>query len=191
MDSNYLANPATFLVQVTFGLYALVVILRFLLQVVRADFYNPLSQFVVKLTSPLVTPLRRIIPSAGKLDLSSLLLAWLVKAIELLLVLWIGGRGLHFAAPLLLAIPELLSLIINVFLFATIILAILSWFAPSGYNPAIALLSSLTEPLLQPVRRLLPPAGGMDFSPMVLIIALMLLKMLLIPPIEHLIGQLL
>jgi len=191
MDSNYLANPATFLVQVIFGLYALIVILRFLLQVLRADFYNPLSQFVVKLTSPLLTPLRRIIPSAGGLDLSSLLLAWVVKALELFLVLWIGGRGLHVAAPLLLAIPELLTLVINIFLFSTIILAILSWFSPPGYNPATALLSSLTEPLLQPVRRLLPPVSGMDFSPMVLIIGLILLKMLVIPPIEHVIRQLL
>lgn len=191
MDSNYLANPATFLVQVIFGLYALIVILRFLLQVLRADFYNPLSQFVVKLTSPLLTPLRRIIPSAGGLDLSSLLLAWVVKALELFLVLWVGGRGLHVAAPLLLAIPELLTLVINIFLFSTIILAILSWFSPPGYNPATALLSSLTEPLLQPVRRLLPPVSGMDFSPMVLIIGLILLKMLVIPPIEHVIRQLL
>lgn len=191
MDNSYLANPATFLVQVVLGLYALVVTLRFLLQVLRADFYNPLSQFVVKLTSPLLKPLRRIIPSAGGLDLSSLLLAWMVKALELLLVLWIGGAGLHLAAPLLLAIPELLALIINIFLFSTVILAILSWFTPPGYNPATALLSSLTEPLLQPIRRLLPPVSGMDFSPMILIIGLILLKMLTIPPIEQLIRQLL
>jgi len=191
MDNSYLANPATFLVQVVLGLYALVVTLRFLLQVLRADFYNPLSQFVVKLTSPLLKPLRRIIPSAGGLDLSSLLLAWMVKALELLLVLWIGGAGLHLAAPLLLAIPELLALIINIFLFSTVILAILSWFTPPGYNPATALLSSLTEPLLQPIRRLLPPISGMDFSPMILIIGLILLKMLTIPPIEQLIRQLL
>lgn len=191
MDNSYFTNPLVFLVQVIFGLYALVVMLRFVLQLVRADFYNPVSQFVVKLTSPPLNPLRRVIPSIAGMDTASLLLAWLVKTLETFLVFWINGAGPQFAASALFAIPEVIGLLINIFLFATIILAILSWVSPGGHNPAAAVLDDLTRPLLRPLRSRLPMTGGLDFSPMLLILGLILLKMLLIPPVEALIRQLL
>lgn len=185
MDSTYFTNPLVFLVEVLFGLYLLIVMLRFLLQLFRADFYNPISQFIVKVTAPLLKPLRKIIPGFGGLDIASLVLAWLVKTVELVLVLAISGKGVLLLLPVLLAIPALVELTIHIFLFSILIVVILSWVAPGGYNPAIGLLQSLTEPLLRPVRRLIPALGGLDLSPMVVMIGLVLLKMLLIPPLQH------
>lgn len=191
MGDGYLSNPLIFLVQVAFGFYALVAMLRFLLQMVRADFYNPLSQFIVKVTSPVLNPLRRVVPPIGNKDTASLVLAWLVLAVELLLVFLIAGQGLQPLAALLLAIPELVELTINIFLYSTLIMVVISWINPGGYNPAIGVLHSLTEPLLGPARRLIPPIGGLDLSPMVVMIGLVLLKMLLIPPLKGLVATLL
>lgn len=189
MDSTYLTNPAVFLVQTLFGLYILVVMLRFLLQVTRADFYNPISQFVVKVTAPPLRVLRRFIPGVGGIDLASLVLAWLLKTLELMLVLLILGAGTSLLAAFLWAIPELVDLLFNVFLFAILIQVILSWVNPGGYNPAASLLYHFTEPLLGPARRLLPPIGGLDLSPMLVMIGLYLLKMLLIPLLKLLTGS--
>jgi len=191
MESTYFTNPLVFLVEVIFGLYALVVMLRFLLQWVRADFYNPLSQFIVKVTTPVLNPLRKIIPSIGGKDTASLVLAWLVLTLELLLVLAIAGQGFQPAAALLLAIPKLLQLTINIFLFSILIMVIISWINPGSYNPAIGVIHSLTEPLMRPARRVIPAIGGIDLSPMVVIIGLYLLEMLLIPPLEKLLLSLL
>lgn len=189
MGSNYLTNPLVFLVQTLFGLYILAVLLRFLLQLVRADFYNPISQFLVKVTSPPLRLLRRFLPGLGGIDLSSIVLAWGLKYIELLLILFISGITANFLGPLLWAIPELIELVINIFLFAILIQVILSWINPGSYNPASALLYSLTEPVLRPARNLLPPVSGLDLSPMLVMIGLVLLKMLLLPPLRVVTGS--
>ena len=191
MGAGYLAQPAIFLVKVLFGLYATLVVLRFLLQLTRADFYNPLSQFIVKATKPLLNPLRRVIPGVSGIDVASLVLAWFVLTLEQLAILALAGAGFQLAGAALLAIPELISLFINVFLFAILIQVIISWINPGGYNPAIGLIHGLTEPLLAPVRRRMPNMGGLDLSPMVVMLGLVVLEMLLIPPIKDLIGQIL
>jgi YggT family protein len=191
MGAGYLAQPAIFLVKVLFGLYATLVVLRFLLQLTRADFYNPLSQFIVKATKPLLNPLRRVIPGVSGIDVASLVLAWFVLTLEQLAILALAGAGFQLAGAALLAIPELISLIINVFLFAILIQVIISWINPGGYNPAIGLIHGLTEPLLAPVRRRMPNMGGLDLSPMVVMLGLVVLEMLLIPPIKELIGHIL
>ena len=190
MGEGYLATPAVFLVQVIFGLYATLVVLRFLLQLTRADFYNPVSQLIVKATKPLLNPLRRIIPGTGGMDIASLVLAWLVLTIEQLLILGIAGAGFQPVAAMLLAIPELITLIINIFIFAILIQVVISWISSGTYNPALSLISTLTEPLLGPVRRRMPDLGGFDLSPMVVIVGLVVLQMLLIPPIKGLISHL-
>jgi YggT family protein len=129
MGNNYLTDPATFLIQTLFGLYILIVLLRFILQWTHADFYNPISQFIVKATATPLRPLRRLIPGAGGIDLASLVLAWLLKSIELMLVLLLLGVGNPMGA-LLWSIPELINLLINIFLFAVLIQVILSWVNP-------------------------------------------------------------
>jgi len=191
MGDGYLTQPAVFLVQVIFGLYATLVVLRFLLQLTRADFYNPISQFIVKATAPVLNPLRRVIPGVGGMDTASLALAWIVTTLEQLAVLALGGTGFQPAAAALLAIPALVALVINIFLFAILIQVIISWINPGSYNPVLGLIHSLTEPLLAPVRRRMPDMGGLDLSPMVVMIRLVVLEMLLIPPIKTMITQLL
>ncbi len=189
MGSSYLTNPLVFLIQTLFGLYILVVMLRFLLQVVRADFYNPISQFLVKATTPLLRPLRRVIPGMGGIDFASIVLMWGLKTLELALLLMVAGAGAAFFGPLLWAIPQLVNLLINVFLFAILIQVILSWINPGAYHPAANLLYSLTNPVLAPARRLMPPMSGLDLSPMLVMIGLVLLKMLLVPPLEAITGS--
>ncbi|MCP4994421.1 MAG: YggT family protein [Gammaproteobacteria bacterium] len=186
MGDNYLTTPLVFLLQVLFGAYTLLVMLRFLLQWLRADFYNPVSQFIVKATTPALKPLRRIIPGFKGVDVASILLMILLKAIELSLTLLITGQGLNPLLALAWAVPELVTLLINVFLFAIFIQVIISWISPGQYNPATNLLYSLTEPLLKPARRYIPPMGGLDLSPMAVMIILVLIKMLLIPPLQML-----
>jgi YggT family protein len=189
MDSTYLTNPAVFLVQTLFGLYILIVMLRLLLQLTRADFYNSVSQFIVKATHPLLRPMRRFIPPLGPLDTSSLLLAWLLKSLEIALLLQILGAAVSPLIALLWAVPALLELTLNIFLFAIIIQAVLSWINPDPYNPVFGLLHSLTRPVLEPFRRMLPDMGGIDLSPMVAIIVLYLLEMLLMPPLKAVTGM--
>ncbi|MCB1750538.1 MAG: YggT family protein [Gammaproteobacteria bacterium] len=188
MGSDYLSNPLVFLIQVLFGLYILVVMLRFLLQLTRADFYNPVSQIIVKATSPLLNPLRRVVPGFAGIDLAAIVLMWLVQSLELALIVMISGMGSNLAATLAWAIPELVNLALNVFLFAILIQVILSWVSPGTYNPALSLIHSLTEPVLRPAQRLIPPISGLDLSPMVVMVGLTLLKMLLLPPLQMLTG---
>lgn len=189
MGDSYLTQPAVFLVQVVFGLYAALVVLRFLLQLVRADFYNPLSQFIVRATKPLLNPLRRVIPGVSGMDIAALVLAWFVLTLEQLAILGLAGVGLQPLAAAALAIPELISLIINIFLFAILIQVIISWINPGSYNPVISLIHSLTEPMLGSVRRRMPAMGGLDLSPMVVMVGLVVLEMLLVPPLKDLIAQ--
>jgi YggT family protein len=189
MSVSYLTNPTVFLIQTLFGLYILVVAIRFLLQWLRADFYNPLSQFVVKLTSPVLRPLRRLIPGYGGLDLAALVLAWLLKSIELALLTLVVGVNASLFGALAWSIPALVELFINIFLFAILIRVILSWVNPDPYNPAIALLSRLTDPIMRPAQRLIQPIGGIDLSPIVVIMGLVLLEMLLVPPLKWLTGS--
>ena len=191
MGSGYVTNPLIFLIQVAFELYILLVVLRFLLQLLKADFYNPLSQFTIKLTAPVLNPLRRLIPGIAGLDVASLILAWVLKTVELLVVFLHTNGSFQPLAAMLWAIPELLELFVNIFLFAIVIQVILSWVGTSGYNPASSVLDSLTEPVLAPLRRWIKPVSGFDLSPMAAVIGLIVLKMLLLPPVQAVVRALL
>jgi YggT family protein len=183
---DYLSNAGVFLIKTLFGIYEIIILLRFLMQMVRADFYNPISQFVVKATSLPLKPLRRIVPGWAGMDIASLILLLMVIIIELLLLSLIANLPMPSAIGLIaLAIVELIKLTINVFMFSVIILAILSWVSPGGYNPVANLLYQITAPLMRPARRMLPPMGGLDLSPMVVIIVLYLLILLLVDPLQH------
>lgn len=181
MNSGYLANPLEFLVTTLFSLYILAVMLRFLLGVVRADFYNPVSQFLVRITNPLLLPMRKVIPSLGRYDTSALLLMLLLQFISLGLVVLLRGISVPVATLLIVAVGELVMLAINVFMFAIIIQVILSWVNPGNYNPVTALLYSITSPIMRPLQRLIPPISGIDLSPLVAIIGLQVLRMLVMP----------
>lgn len=183
MGSSYFTNPLEFLISTLIGLLITAVMLRFLLAMVRADFYNPLTQILVKLTNPALKPLRRLIPGFGGIDIASLLLMLGLQMLALTLITLLRGVTLHPAGLLLWSIAELLGLLINIYLFSILIQVILSWINPGNYNPAVSLIYSINEPLLAPARRLIPPLSGLDLSPVVVLLGLQLAKMLLLPPL--------
>lgn len=166
-----------FLISTLFNLYLMVVLLRLWLQSARADFYNPLSQFVVKATNPLLIPLRRIIPSIGKLDTASLLLALLVATGKVITMQLLLSGGVSAGTTLFGAIAVLIKESFSLLFWVVVIRAILSWFS-QGHNPMEHLLHQLTEPLLNPIRRVIPPVGGLDLSVLVLLVGLQFLEIL-------------
>ena len=181
MGDNYFTNPLEFLISTLFSLYILAVMLRFLLGLVRADFYNPISQFLVRITNPLLIPLRKIIPSIGKFDSAALLLMIVLQLAAVTLILLLRTEGITSAALIIVTVARLVSLLLDVFMFAIIIEVIISWMNPGSYNPVSSLLHSLTSPLLRPIRSLLPPIAGIDLSPLFAIIGLQVLRMLILP----------
>ncbi len=178
---NSLNTAATYLIQTLGSLYLLIVLLRFLLQLVRADFYNPLSQFIVRATKPLLMPLRRLIPGYGGLDFASLVLGIAIQLVMLIMIILLMG----YALPNILLLVSwaaigVLALFVKIFFFALIISVILSWVAQGSYNPAVILINQLCEPILAPIRKILPALGGLDLSPIFAFIAIRLFDMLVI-----------
>ncbi|HCN47211.1 MAG TPA: YggT family protein [Pseudomonas sp.] len=185
-----LSSAAVFILQTLGSLYLLVIMLRFILQLVRADFYNPLSQFAVRATQPLLKPLRRIIPSVFGLDMSSLVLAIVVQMLlmAVILVLLYGTAG----NPLQLLIWSLIgvtALFLNIFFYALIISVILSWVAPGSHNPGAELINQICDPFLAPFRRIVPNLGGLDISPILAFMALKLIDMLVINNLALMTGM--
>lgn len=181
MDGNYFTNPLEFLIGTLFSLYIVAVMLRFLLGAVRADFYNPVSQFLVRVTNPVLVPLRKVIPSIGKFDTAAVVLMLTLQILALFLITLVRGTGVSFGTLIIVSLAELVALAINVFMVAIIVQVILSWISPGTYTPASALLNSLTAPILRPIQQLLPPISGIDLSPLFALIGLQVLKMLILP----------
>jgi YggT family protein len=176
-----LNTAAVYILQTIGSFYLLIVLLRFILQLVRADFYNPLSQFIVRATHPLLKPMRKIIPSLAGLDLASLVLAILVQLVLMAVTLMLLGYGLDNPVQLLIwSIIGVTALFLKVFFFALIISVILSWVAQGSHNPTAMLINQICEPLLAPIRRILPSMGGLDLSPIVAFLILNLIDMLVI-----------
>ena len=185
-----LNTAAVYILQTIGSLYLLIVLLRFILQLVRADFYNPLSQFIVRATHPLLKPLRKVIPSLAGLDLASLALAIVVQLVLMALTLMLMGYGLDNPVQLLVwSIIGVTALFVKVFFFALIISVILSWVAQGSQNPTVALVNQICEPLLTPIRRILPNLGGLDLSPIVAFLILNLIDMLVIRNLAVMTGM--
>lgn len=167
------------------GLYLLLVVLRFLLQLVRADFYNPISQFIVKATNPLLIPLRKIIPGLGGVDVASLVLAVFVQAVAIILILLLNNFPLPFPHILIWSVVGILSLVLKVYFWGLLITVIASWVAPNSYNPALILINQILEPAMKPIRKLLPDMGGIDISPIIMFLAIQVLEVLLVKGIAQ------
>lgn len=167
--TNALVATSQFLLEIVFDIFIFMVILRFLLQWVKADFYNPVCQFLIRMTNPLLVPLRRVIPGFFGLDCAAIVLAYLVQLVLLILLMLINQAVL---SPFLLvvAVIQLVLSFLNVLFFTVLLRAIASWFASGGYNPMLVILVQLTEPLLEPFRKRLPTFSGMDFSPLIVLI---------------------
>ena len=181
-----MTDPIIFIIDTVFSLYILAIVLRFLFQWTRADFYNPISQFLVKMTHPPLKVLRRIVPSLGKIDTSSIILALILQMFVDFSILALKGIMVSIPALIILSFSQLVSLLINVFVFAVFARAILSWFDPGNYNPASSLLHSITEPLLSLCRKVIPDLGGIDLSPLAALVLLQLAKMMVLPPLNQL-----
>jgi YggT family protein len=166
-----------FLIDTAFSLYLMVMILRLWLQLVRADFYNPFSQFVVKATNPLVLPLRRVIPSLGRLDTATLVLAFSIMLSKLLILQLLQSGQIALMPSLVFSVILLLKETFTLLFWILVIRALLSWFS-QGNSPVEYVMQQLTEPLLRPVRRILPPLGGLDLSVLVVLIGLQFLNIL-------------
>ncbi|MFA5677781.1 MAG: YggT family protein [Pseudomonas sp.] len=178
---NGVNMAAVYVVQTLGSLYLLIVLLRFILQLVRADFYNPLSQFIARATQPLLKPLRRVIPGFAGIDIASLVLALIIQLALLAAIISLMGYSLPPVLQLLVwALVGITALFLKIFFFALLISVILSWVAPQSHNPAVLLVYQICEPVLAPIRRFLPSMGGLDLSPIFAFIALNLLDMLLI-----------
>lgn len=175
-------NSALLLILQTLGgFYLLIVMLRFLLQLVHADFYNPLSQFIVRVTQPPLKILRRLIPGFGGIDLASLVLALLVQVVLLgLSYLLVAGVFPGVANLLVWSAIGLIALISKIFFFVLLASVILSWVAPGNSNPAAQLIHQLCEPFLAPLRKRLPAFGGLDLSPLFAFLLLQLFDMLVL-----------
>ncbi|WP_299490402.1 YggT family protein [uncultured Shewanella sp.] len=177
-------NAMSFLINTLFDLYLMVVILRIWLQAARADFYNPFSQFIVKATQPIIAPLRRVIPSMGRLDTASIILALIVVALKYTILSLIVGAALDVPSILLISIVSVFKEA-GVLLFWMLILrAILSWVS-QGQNPIEMVMVQLTEPFLGPIRRIIPPMGGLDLSLLVLMIILNFLNILMVQYVPY------
>ena len=176
-----LNGAAIFVIQTLGSLYLLIVLLRFILQLVRANFYNPLCQFVVKATQPLLKPLRRVIPSLFGLDMSSLVLALLLQILLFVVVLTLNGYQAFTVLLLPWALIGIFSLFLKILFWSMIISVILSWVAPGSRSPGAELVYQITEPVLAPFRRLIPNLGGLDISPIFAFIAIQLIQSWVIP----------
>lgn len=171
-------NALFFLVNVLFDLYMGALLLRVLLQWVKADFYNPLSQLVWKLTNPPVQPLRSFVPRYKNIDTATLLVLLLVAIAYIALVSWMLSPGISPLSLVWFAALKCVALAINLYTLSLFTQAILSWLGPGVNNPAANVLWSLNEPLLRPIRRFIPSVAGMDFSPLVVMLALQVLSRL-------------
>lgn len=177
---NAINEITIYLVQTVIGIYLLIMLMRFILQLVLADFYNPISQFLVRATNPVVIPLRRVLPARGRLDPASLLLAILIQLIAIVAMLWMGGFSLPGVSLLLAwSVIAVIGLLVKIYFFALLAMIILSWVAPGTTNPAAYLMYQITEPVMAPFRRILPAMGGLDFSPIVVFILINIVQIAL------------
>ena len=169
-----------FIVDTLIGLYQVLLLLRLLMQLTRADFRNPIGRGIVQLTDPVILPLRRVLPPIGKVDSASVLAIIVVSALKAWLLRLLMGFGLP--GPLLMlnvVAIDLLRLVLRTYLISIVLNAILSFVAPGNYSPAQSLLAAICNPVLNPIRRTLPPIGGLDLSPLWACIAIQALLLLL------------
>ena len=174
-----LTGALMYLVSTLTDLYVTAILLRLLLQWVRADFYNPLSQFLIKITNPVLVPTRRLIPSIGKLDTASVVVMLLLELLQLVLINLLGQTEFGFQFLFLFAIRKLLITLLLTYFVLIIARVIVSWIANQSRHPLIPLIYQLTEPVLKPISKLLPQMGGIDLSPLFALIALRALLLLL------------
>jgi YggT family protein len=169
-----------FVVKTLLDLFLIAFILRFLLQWGRADFHNPLSQFILRITDPLLRPLRRVVPGWRGLDLSPVIALLLLQLVVTgMLAFMATGAVMNAGALIYYAGVRIIVGVVRLYFFVILVHVIMSWVNPGAWNPLISVINSLTRPVLGPVRRLIPPIGGLDLSPLFVLIGLQAVLILL------------
>jgi|TARA_B110000908_G_C10219127_1_gene434345 YggT family protein len=187
---NYLSDGGIFVVQTLCGLIVLALNLRFLMQISRANYYNPIAQGLVKATNPLISPFRAVLPVIGRIDLANLMAAWVCQTLGIVLTMLLATGTPFMPVYLLWSVVAIIASVLNLYFFALLILVIASWLAPYSANPALELVREITEPICAPVRRVIPALGGLDFSIIVIFIGLSLLENnLLVRPLAALLNM--
>ncbi|EAW32844.1 YGGT family protein [marine gamma proteobacterium HTCC2143] len=175
-----LRDIANLLIQTLCQLFLLALIMRVLLQLARADSYNPISQFLIKVTQPLLKPIRRFIPSIGKVDTATLIAILLIQMLTTAALVALQGYSIPNPLDLLIwAVLGTLGMLINIYFIAILASIIISWVAPGSYNPLILLLHQLTEPVMAPFRKIVPAMGGLDLSPIFVFLTINVLQIML------------
>ncbi|GLR64818.1 YggT family protein [Marinospirillum insulare] len=181
------AGLASF-IQLLFSMATFVVVLRFLLHLSKADYFNPITQGVVKATNPIVLPLQAIIKPQGRLDFSSLLIAIALKTLGIFIALYLVGASAGITNLLIGGFAGVVKTILDLYFFMLIISIVLSWVAPQASHPGAVLVYQLTEPVMAPVRRIIPSLGGLDLSPIFVFLGINLLSSLLVGTLAQLAG---
>lgn len=181
---GYFANAAALLIEIAFGIAVALFVLRVALQQVRANFYNPVCQFVYKATNPVLLPLRRVVRPIGRFELSAALVAWLLEVLKVLLLTALAGAVPALPGLLVLGLAELLGLVLTLYFWLILVGVLLSFVG--GHHPIVPLVAQLTAPVLRPFRRILPAMGGIDLSPLLATVALLLARLLLVAPLRDL-----
>ncbi|MBL0163430.1 MAG: YggT family protein [Xanthomonadales bacterium] len=179
----YLANAAQILIEFIFSILVGLVVLRVLLQLVRANFHNPICQFLYKVTNPVLMPLRKIIPAWRRLDIAGIVLAWLLLLLKRVLVFAMLTSVPSLAGLAVIALADLIGFTLIVVLMLIIVRVILSFVSNDSYHPVVPLVFQLTESILKPVRKRMPALGGLDLSPMIILLAIFLLQALVVAPL--------
>lgn len=180
---RYVANALQIVIEFGFGILIALVVLRVLLQLVRANFYNPICQFLYKATNPLLMPFRRIIPAWRRVDLAGIVLAWLVTVLKLVLLAAVVGRFLGLGGLAIMAVADLAGFVLMLYLGLILAQVLLSFVQIDRRHPLLPLIHQLTEPVLHPIRRRLPTVAGLDFSPLVAWLVILLARALLVQPL--------
>jgi YggT family protein len=187
---GYFANAGQLLINFAFGVLVSLVVVRVLLQLVRANFYNPICQMLYKLTNPVLMPVHRLVPNWRNLDIAGGLLAWLLSAIKVALLYAMFGVGLRIAGLVVMALADLVDFVLLLYLALILVRVLLSFISVERSNPIVPLVIQLTEPLLRPIRRRVPAMGGLDFSPAIVMLAIALMRVLLVAPLSDIGKQL-
>ncbi len=183
MGNEYFNNAGLYLINTLFSLYIGAVVLRFLFQLFDVDYHNPITQFLVKITSPVLKPLRILLPTTGNIDLASLLLALILTLAKFFLRLNLAGQSANITGLIILSAADVLSVILTILFWTLLIRVLLSWINADPYQPVIKALYQFTEPLMAPARRIIPPIGGLDLSPIAIFILIQLTFMLIHKPL--------
>ncbi|UPG93456.1 YggT family protein [Luteibacter aegosomatissinici] len=187
---NYLTNAGGLLLNVIFGALVALFVLRLLAEANRADFNNPICQFLYRLTNPVVRPLRKALPSVRRVNLAALVIALVIECVKVLLIVLLAGLPVSVLGILVMGLAELLDFFLLTWIVVVFVWSLMSMLSTDRYHPVARFVTALAEPLVRPLRGRMT-IGGLDFSPTIVLLGLFLARILIAQPLQDLGGRLL